>query len=389
MRISTQTLTATYRIVTPMFIGDADQKATGINPGSVKGALRFWWRALNWGCIALQDPNEAAALKRLHREEAALFGSAAENGPGQARFLMKVVAPDVHKAALERDRHGCGIHYLAGQGLYHFRNGFLREALAPSRFDLICRLRPGTDEAARNQLIDAMLALGTLGGLGSRARKGFGSLAIQALRDGDQAVAIPTDTAALIKRIAGWKQTPGLPPFTAFSANTRIDISLQGPSPMGLLDTAGQELQLYRSWGQRGKVCGQDSERRFKSDHDLMEGITQGDRPRGMPERSVFGLPHNYFFSSTKAKVDFTVGEKERGRSRRASPLFIHVHQFPDDKALLLHLLLPARFLTPGDQLEFKPGRGRPKYIKFQDQMIDWGKIHDYMDRFAGWEKAL
>lgn len=42
-------ITASYRIVTPMFIGDAKQEASGISPTSVKGALRFWWRALNWG----------------------------------------------------------------------------------------------------------------------------------------------------------------------------------------------------------------------------------------------------------------------------------------------------------------------------------------------------
>lgn len=42
-------ITATYRIVTPMFVGDANQQATEISPQSVKGALRFWWRALNWG----------------------------------------------------------------------------------------------------------------------------------------------------------------------------------------------------------------------------------------------------------------------------------------------------------------------------------------------------
>lgn len=34
---------ACYRIVTPMFIGDAKQEATAISPQSVKGALRFWW----------------------------------------------------------------------------------------------------------------------------------------------------------------------------------------------------------------------------------------------------------------------------------------------------------------------------------------------------------
>jgi CRISPR-associated protein Cmr1 len=45
-----ETIEAVYRIVTPMFIGGADQKPNdGVRAPSFKGMLRFWWRALNWG----------------------------------------------------------------------------------------------------------------------------------------------------------------------------------------------------------------------------------------------------------------------------------------------------------------------------------------------------
>lgn len=88
---------ATYRIVTPMFIGDAEQKASGISPASVKGALRFWWRALNWGRFWREtDGNELAALKALHEEEARLFGSSMDEKKeksGQGCFLLSVEQP--------------------------------------------------------------------------------------------------------------------------------------------------------------------------------------------------------------------------------------------------------------------------------------------------------
>ncbi|MDQ6950815.1 MAG: type III-B CRISPR module RAMP protein Cmr1, partial [Mariprofundales bacterium] len=91
------TIEATYRIVTPMFIGGADQSPSdGIRPPSFKGALRFWWRALHWGNF-LQDASndEAQALQTLHQKEAELFGSAAQmkNGKqvgGQGSFLLKI-----------------------------------------------------------------------------------------------------------------------------------------------------------------------------------------------------------------------------------------------------------------------------------------------------------
>ena len=68
-----QKITASYQIVTPMFIGDAQQKATGISPASVKGVLRFWWRALNWGRIRSQHKEDNGALKQLHSEEGVLW----------------------------------------------------------------------------------------------------------------------------------------------------------------------------------------------------------------------------------------------------------------------------------------------------------------------------
>jgi CRISPR-associated protein Cmr1 len=43
-----ETIEAVYRIVTPMFVGGADQKPyDGVRAPSFKGALRFWWRTLN------------------------------------------------------------------------------------------------------------------------------------------------------------------------------------------------------------------------------------------------------------------------------------------------------------------------------------------------------
>jgi CRISPR/Cas system CMR-associated protein Cmr1 (group 7 of RAMP superfamily) len=70
------TLLASFEIVTPMFLGGADPKTPqGIRPASVKGALRFWWRALNWARVAaLHSSDQNAALRQLHQEEGWLFG---------------------------------------------------------------------------------------------------------------------------------------------------------------------------------------------------------------------------------------------------------------------------------------------------------------------------
>ena len=69
---------AEFTIVTPMFIGDANQEADDVRPPSLKGALRFWWRALYWSdCWRDAKGNETQALKLLHEQEARLWGCAA------------------------------------------------------------------------------------------------------------------------------------------------------------------------------------------------------------------------------------------------------------------------------------------------------------------------
>ena len=58
----TQT-TLHYRIATPMFLGGENQQAdaTQFRNASFKGALRFWWRALNWGRCLQAEPHPMAA----------------------------------------------------------------------------------------------------------------------------------------------------------------------------------------------------------------------------------------------------------------------------------------------------------------------------------------
>ena len=90
MKLKTPTeLVAHYKITTPMFLGGGgkdqrdqrDQRAdnTQFRNASFKGALRFWWRALNWGA-ALKDAGnqQAAALSLLHEREGKLFGLASD-----------------------------------------------------------------------------------------------------------------------------------------------------------------------------------------------------------------------------------------------------------------------------------------------------------------------
>lgn len=118
-----------------------------------------------------------------------------------------------------------------------------------------------------------------------------------------------------------------------------------------LLNDVGIELMRYRGWGYRNpitgrhEVAGQLAEQNFCDDHHWMLGAVKGSCPPSLPRRSVFGLPHNYFFKSDNAKAE--VAPSAKGRTRRASPLFIHLHRFPTGRRRSSRPCYPLLFCPP------------------------------------------
>ena len=89
------------------------------------------------------------------------------------------------------------------------------------------------------------------------------------------------------------------------------------------------------------------------------------------PRRIAFGLPHNYGKGPAKQ-----VGPHDKELDRRASPLFIHIHECGDTPVAVLSFL-PARFLPEGRSdisVRESPVRQTPEPELFQP-------IHEFLDR--------
>src|ERR1035437_1927722 len=121
------TLLARFDLVTPAFIGDAVGSAQLLPPPSIKGVLRFWWRATAWSNFrAMEGATDASALRDLHQREAHLFGSAAgDSGGGQGVFLFDVIESNLGPLDSD-DRNWLAtgnpyLPYLLGQGLWEGR----------------------------------------------------------------------------------------------------------------------------------------------------------------------------------------------------------------------------------------------------------------------------
>ena len=377
-------LEATFQIVTPMFLGGADQAAESIRPASVKGALRFWWRALNWSrLLEAHAGDEVQALRTLHAEEARLFGIAASDKQGgQGVFLMQVHATSVNATKQPFTTLDSGKVYLLGMGLAKYDSAaratlLTRNALAANGlFEIKCLFRPTVLEPDFLQIREALLLFGLLGALGSRARHGMGSLAMTQWSEPQALPKTIDEYKALIKSVLGSAQAKTEPPFTAFSALSRIDFSQTHGDVARLLNSIGTEQQMYRSFGQNGMVGRIPSERNFTDDHDLVFKAANGGRIETAPRRIVFGLPHNYFFSSTKDKADINYSADGKSDDRRASPLFLHMHPV-GDMFVAVHTLLPAKFLPDMAKIRIKA-----RVTSSVDPKPAWDVLHSYLNRF-------
>ncbi len=368
-----QKIEATFRIVTPMFIGGADQTPSdGIRPPSVKGALRFWWRALNWGRFYTHEQDEAKALKELHKKEAELFGRAAEGDEGgQGCFILNVA----HKKNINPEKQDIldftGKAYLAGMGLAG-RTALPRE----KDFVISLRFRKHTESELIESMNEIIRVFGLFGGLGSRSRRGFGSI-VRLIEKGDK---FRPPTEKEIKKDCDWLKTKMMTtrtsPFSAFDANSLFYTSNDAfGSADDAMEKVGKLLNRFRTSGtssvpnkgpppegeryvSRNTTVPIEELNFYTTDHHQVNAISSNTRlaaSNGVaPKRSIFGLPHQYKFSSGK-KVSFDfMSENEKGR--RASPLFIHISAFTNSQGSTSYrpflLLLQARFLPPNAKLD-------------------------------------
>ncbi len=165
------------RTVTPAFLGRFD--VTGPGPAqlpfpvpSLRGVLAYWLRALAGAHVG----ND---IGRLHAVESALFGAARSgDSGGPSPILLR--AGRVQFTEFPAATAGEGSRYLMGPGLLVTKKQEdqppYRCLLPPSEIPL--RVRNTGVPAHADLFLSALWALRTFGGVGARARRGFGTLAV-------------------------------------------------------------------------------------------------------------------------------------------------------------------------------------------------------------------
>ncbi|MEO0206663.1 MAG: type III-B CRISPR module RAMP protein Cmr1 [candidate division WOR-3 bacterium] len=174
-----KTITFEIETITPMFLAGANQQKAELRAASIKGLLRFWWRALQ------AEPN----IGKLREKEAQIFGSSDE-GVGGSSFSIRISHNSELKSTkdkfppnpqyqipVEGKTFKVNILEYLAYGTYEYvpkqGNIFIREYYpSKTKFNIVLRF---TNETCINEVLNAVHVWFTFGGVGSRSRNGFGS----------------------------------------------------------------------------------------------------------------------------------------------------------------------------------------------------------------------
>lgn len=286
-------LTATFEVTTPMIMAGFPQRTCELRFPSFKGALRYWWRALAWGKVR--------SVQELKRQEDELFGSTNNGQRLVGRLQGQPNRPSDQSASTVCKRFS----FIAPKT-------FLEQRMAmPAPFKFSVELiaqRQGAFTGGEVPLVSAVEALGLLGGMGYRSRKGLGSLSLKRLEVNDTIKSTPktfdeykTTIRTLVENFAHGDQPP---PYSAMNAETQVHILASASSPDRLLEKLSSKMKEF---------C------------DTNSGI-------GLPPKIEFGLPRGEHWKAV-------------GHERRGSPVVFHVHRLENAKYALVATLLPGEFL--------------------------------------------
>lgn len=243
---ATQVLKATLRTVTPVFCAGAEQNGPAeIRPLSLRGALRWWYRAI--------DPNFA-------ENEARFFGATGAR-PTASPVTLRVENWVTGKQHLRSQIYGKskerGEAYL-GYTLYLGAND--RRAVPPDQNVEITLRGLELDQELQRAWLASLWLFGHLGGLGTRSRRGYGTMALESWSNWPEANDLAPAYGAAnpeawlerfrqgLKVIRGW--FPGTPGGKHHHLGARLPLYLWKAGQKDWSDAlhvVGQELQQFRS----------------------------------------------------------------------------------------------------------------------------------------------
>lgn len=353
-----------YELLTPFFGGGAaTQEAdpvTVVRVPSIRGQLRFWWRAC-------RGASQSGSLDDMRGREEKLWGMAGSDAPtGMAGSraptpsAVSLRLEVIDRGAAKSWREVSGVDYA----IFPLR-GSDRRLVVGVKFAFAITY----PQAFAADVEAALWAWETFGGLGARTRRGFG--AVRCLRVDQKEVAAPADRAAaeaairagLQRHVLSGQWPQDLPHLTTATSIKVSAVQQNASQAWSELIGRLKSFRQFRS-GSQG--------RSFWPEPDAIRGITRQSAPahsepivRGVAKfpRAQFGLPIIFHFRTDAHRRGDPGDTSLEGKSRDgeaidrlASPLLLRPLPLAGGRACGLAVILDGP-RTPAGGLVLKRGR--------------------------------
>ncbi|WP_456321293.1 type III-B CRISPR module RAMP protein Cmr1 [Palaeococcus sp. (in: euryarchaeotes)] len=359
--------------ITPIFMRGADQRKAEIRASSIKGLMRWWFRALAHG-VLLGNLTENEAIEKIKNEENKIFGSTKE----RSKFNLYVEDSKNRLRRVEAPRSYFSFG-ISGYGLIGTFNVNLRIL----------------DDKYKDIILATFLTFGILGSIGQRSRRAFGSITVK--NANTEEIKTPFKyTQKEIASLLNWStsifeeyfgvnlngDTQIVPTFPAIHPNVfRIKISDKNysnwksavKSLSKILRTFREDKKNLHSRVIKGKTIMYHATKQYYEVKKAMSGNKDVKLPY-----SAFGLPHQYNFFSMNIKSLVIEGIKH---SRRASSLSFKIVKHSEFQYVPIIMFFNYIFLPNQEKLQIR----LEKEIKakgIQQPTLD--KVKGFFEWFRG-----
>jgi CRISPR-associated protein Cmr1 len=345
-----------------MFLAGADGQTPELRAPSIKGAMRFWWRALN-GHLG---------VKEMKAKEDGIFGGVTENAASRSKVTLRVKQNGIKTGRLPRTKddkiQNPGIHYL----WYTIPMNNDRPGIWEGDFTVQLT---SFESLALEEAAFSFWMLANFGGLGTRSRRGAGSFKIKhvtysAYSGSFEFVQLKTEPLAeyLRRNIAvlanryGFERrfTPTSPTPFPILQNTQIHVFQEGEeSALAAVERIGASFQRFRE--------------KLRPDYNEVKNyITSGISPKQV-QRAEFGLPLSFRYTSLdkygKAGANIKTTKNEIDRS--ASSMIIHINEANARYYVVITNF--ASVLLPGNEnlKVMTPRKNSPQYSQQRPGIVN------------------
>lgn len=373
----------TYKVITPLYGGGAEtysaevtkagDAVTIIRGSSIRGQLRFWWRATRGGAF---DGDHA----KMKAAEDAIWGAAAtKDGSGQSQVMVNVVVQNEGSEFRPTDNRGRSVQNIGDVRSKDSYAAFpLRDTQGATVLeDVAFELHIAYPQTYADDLQAALWAWETFGGIGARTRRGFGALACTHVNGATVTLPAIHQAEATIRQGLAQHVTAGHWPDTVpnVGKGVRLRTSERG--------NQADSIDIWRYLVNKLQQFRQDRNGRYGSSNwpeaHSIRRMTKQHAPKQQPRsgpnlfpRGQMGLPIVFQFKDSDRGDPEQVILKGEEHDRLASPLILRPLLCANDTAIGIALVLDAPNHPPGEKLALQ--------IRDNDRPVE-GRVTDAQAR--------